>query len=252
MTRLGLFSLCASFALHALALGSLGGVRKLQPARPPVAVLDFEVAPEAPAPEPPPAEVASPPSAPETEPVLRPVPAAARPEAAPPPPAETPSTPPAVDLSGITLTNEQGVGWASPSGNGRARAGVQGPLGSRSAPGPALAAMPAVSQETGGNGDWVAARDLSVKPVPPALGPQLERLYPEEARRRGLSGSAALRVRIEADGRVRKTTRLHESFPGFAEACRRALLGSRWTPPRDRTGRAVATEVRYTCEFVIE
>ncbi len=29
-------------------------------------------------------------------------------------------------------------------------------------------------------------------------------------------------------------------------------MGSVWSPPRDQSGRAVATEVRYTCRFVVE
>jgi hypothetical protein len=51
---------------------------------------------------------------------------------------------------------------------------------------------------------------------------------------------------------VRQASVLDESSPGFGEACRRTVTGSRWSPPRDRQGRKVATEIRYTCRFVVE
>ena len=225
-------------------------MRRLQPARPSVAVLDFEVARDAPPPEPPRSEAATPRG-------IEPVVPEARQASPPPEPATRPSTPEAVeetpatvDLSGITLSNAESTGWASPSGNGRARADLLGSLG-QSGP-PAHTRKPELAPPEARSREWVAVRDLSVRPVPPALGRELRRHYPEEARRRAISGSASLRVRIDATGRVQRTTRLYESFQGFADACRLALLGSRWTPPRDRAGRAVATEVRYTCEFVIE
>jgi TonB family protein len=98
----------------------------------------------------------------------------------------------------------------------------------------------------------VASKDLSERPRPPSLDGALRALYPEEARRRAMSGTASLRVRIGADGRVQQASLMAESFAGFGDACRKAVLGSRWTAPRDRDGRAVQTEVRYTCVFVVD
>jgi TonB family protein len=98
----------------------------------------------------------------------------------------------------------------------------------------------------------VPPADLSERPVPPPLVQQLLEVYPDAAKRRGISGRASLRVRIDPDGRVRVTSLLSETFAGFGDACRQALLGSVWKPPRDRSGRVVATEVRYTCHFVVE
>jgi protein TonB len=93
---------------------------------------------------------------------------------------------------------------------------------------------------------------LSERPTPPSLDAALRSLYPDEARRRAISGSASLRVRIGSDGRVREASVLSETFAGFGTACQKAVLGSHWSPPRDRDGRAVQTEVRYTCRFVVD
>jgi TonB family protein len=98
----------------------------------------------------------------------------------------------------------------------------------------------------------VAVGDLSARPAPPALGPALERNYPADARRRGLSGTAKVRARIDPDGVVRRVSLLEESAAGFGSACSRTLSGSRWAAPKDKAGRAVATEIRYTCRFVVE
>ncbi|HYJ11440.1 MAG TPA: TonB family protein, partial [Polyangiaceae bacterium] len=80
----------------------------------------------------------------------------------------------------------------------------------------------------------------------------LERNYPADARKRGSSGSAKVRARIDPDGVVRQVTLLEESAPGFGTACTRTLNGSRWGAPKDKAGRSVATEIRYTCRFVVE
>ena len=67
-----------------------------------------------------------------------------------------------------------------------------------------------------------------------------------------VGGSARVTAQIHADGSVRSIRIESESFTGFGEACRKTLQGSRWSAPRDREGRAVATEIRYTCRFVVE
>ena len=58
--------------------------------------------------------------------------------------------------------------------------------------------------------------------------------------------------RTDADGTVRRVTLVEESGAGFGAACGRALTGSRWGAPKDKSGRSVATEIRYTCRFVVE
>jgi TonB family protein len=97
----------------------------------------------------------------------------------------------------------------------------------------------------------VPLSDLSTRPAPPALGDALQRNYPRDARQRGLSGHAKVRARVDADGVVRKVILMEESDSGFGTACRRTLTGSRWDAPRDKAGRPVATEIRYTCRFVV-
>jgi TonB family protein len=98
----------------------------------------------------------------------------------------------------------------------------------------------------------VAAGDLSEHPRPPALSALLRANYPAEARERGLRGSASLRARIDADGVVRSVRFLTESSAGFGAACRRTVLGSHWSAPRDKNGGAVATEIVYTCHFEVD
>jgi TonB family protein len=158
------------------------------------------------------------------------------------PPAET------VDMSGLTLTNDLGTGFAMPTGNGLAREGalrVPASLG-RERPSPR---EPERALHEGPR--LVGLGDLSTRPSPPALDGALQKNYPAEARRRGQGGTASVRIRIDSDGVVRAVYMLDESAAGFGDACRRTLRGSRWSAPRDRAGHAVATEVRYTCRFVV-
>ena len=156
----------------------------------------------------------------------------------------------AVDLSGVTLTNDSGeAGWSSVTGNGRAMLGPQGPVRTPRAIAPVASAREPRPTDAPA---LVAAADLSERPRPPALDGVLRQNYPEEARSRGVSGTASVRARIGADGRVRQTRVLSESFSGFGDACRRTLAGSRWSPPKNRQGSAVATEIAYTCRFVVE
>jgi TonB family protein len=98
----------------------------------------------------------------------------------------------------------------------------------------------------------VAVGDLSAKPSPPSsLGAALERNYPSTARSQGQSGSAKVRARIDPDGVVRRVALLEESAAGFGAACSRTLNGSRWAAPKDKAGHSVATEIKYTCRFVV-
>jgi periplasmic protein TonB len=242
--RLLPWTIAASFLLHGVAYASL--------AQPPAAPkpeqrktqLRFDVVerakPERSEPPPPKAEPAKPRA-------LEPKPAP-KPDALPPPPG-----PPAAEPSGsdgVTLAGDgSGNAFSMPLGNGgaleptrpRSPAPVNTPPPTRPAPAPPVA-QPQV----------VAVSDLSARPTPPVLGPALERNYPADARRRGQSGTAKVRARIDPDGMVRRVTLVEESAAGFGGACTRTLTGSRWAAPKDKAGRSVATEIRYTCRFVVE
>jgi periplasmic protein TonB len=241
-----LWAVFTSFALHGVAYAGLSDTRSTPRKPPPNSVMAFEVmAPTAP--EPLPAVEEEEPAPPERVVVAR----AAEPQLREPERSREPPSEPAaetVDMSGLTLTNDQGVGFAMPAGNGLARDGALRVPASLGRERPVVVARQPKPEVGPG---LVPISDLSSRPAPPALDGALERNYPDEARRRGLGGNAMVRLRIEPDGIVRNVTPLNESFPGFGEACRRTLRGSRWSAPRDREGRAVATEVRYTCHFVV-
>jgi TonB family protein len=232
-----------SFAAHGIAYASLAYVPKPAPPPPPSRVT-FRVSEPEPVAPPPPAE---PPKPAEPEPV----------KAAPPPPVAAPAEPPPaapapVDLTGVTLTNDSGTAsFSTIVGNGAALDGPIGAIRTARAPTPpsAPSAPPApVRVET----PVLALSDLSERPVAPELGAVLRQFYPAEARARGVGGTASVEARIEPDGRVRSVTLASESFAGFGDACKKTLAGSRWSPPRDRDGRAVATRIRYTCRFVVD
>jgi len=155
-----------------------------------------------------------------------------------------------VDLAGVTLTGGEGAGWDSVTGNGLA---MDTPIRSASAAAPSLpvaSSAPAkLARVTPPPTQLVPIKDLGEKPVPPALDASLRAHYPPLAKRQGLPGSARLLVRIDSDGLVRHCTVQSESSAEFGAACRQTLLGSRWSAPRDRLGKPVATQVYYTCEF---
>jgi periplasmic protein TonB len=236
------FAAAVSLVAHGIAYASLAYVPKRSSAPPPSRV-SFRVIETAPAPPTPP----EPPKPAEPEPVT--APPLPKPPADPPPP----TAPAPVDLTGVTLTNDSGdARFSTVVGNGAA---MDGPLGAirttRPATPPAAApsARPAPARvET----PVLALSDLSERPVAPELGGVLRQHYPAEARARGLGGSASVEARIDPDGRVRSVTAVSESFAGFGDACKKTLVGSRWSPPRDRDGSPVATRIRYTCRFVVD
>jgi TonB family protein len=167
--------------------------------------------------------------------------------------ARAPVTPPVAeapaDFSGTTLTNDgAGPGWASATGNGASMHGPVARPGARvtgrhvegSSPPPRTTATPVV-----------AVADLSRLPEAPRLEEALERNYPAEARQGGQAGKAVVRARITPEGQVRDLLVVSESAAGFGRACRDTLAGSRWTPPLDRDGQAVATVINYTCRFEV-
>lgn len=246
------WALASSLVLHGVAYASLGLAPSAAPAPRVSSELAFEVATSLPEPPPPAPEPEPPPPEPEPEapPTARPVSVTApKAAAANPPPAAPPTAaPPApIDLSGVTLTNAGESSFAMQTGNGQAL-GIVGPRAvARARPAPVASSQP---QSHGPA--LVPLADLSSRPVPPALDVTLRKFYPEEARRRGVGGKARVRARLDPDGVVRRIRVEGESFSGFGEACRRTLLGSRWSAPRDRAGRPVATEIHYTCRFHVE
>ena len=166
--------------------------------------------------------------------------AAAR-AAASPQAAETPA-----DFSGTTLTNDgAGPGWASATGNGTA---MNHPLGR---PGARITGRQVESAGQVIQPALTAAADLSRLPEAPRLEDALERNYPREARQSGQAGKAVVRARISAEGGVHDLTVISETGAGFGRACRDTLTGSRWMPPIDRAGHAVATIINYTCRFEV-
>jgi TonB family protein len=241
-----------SLGLHAVGfakLNHLGGPGDTKPVKKPAFVEMATVAkPRAPVPEPPRAPEKP---APRT---LRRV-AAVSPGTAPSPraPTSAPAAPPIAetpaDFSGTTLTNDgAGPGWASATGNGAAMHGPVGRPGARvtgrhvdgQSPPPRPTAPPVV-----------AVTDLSRLPEAPRLEEALERNYPAEARQGGQAGKAVVRARITSEGSVRDLMVVSESAAGFGRACRDTLTDSRWSPPLDREGRAVATVINYTCRFEV-
>jgi outer membrane biosynthesis protein TonB len=244
-----LLAFCTSVGVHGVAYASLASSGHAPLPRDFVSEVSIEVkpppAPAAP-PEPlPPPPIPAPTAIKSTTSKIAPTPTVATVTPAPSAPSPAPTAP--LDLSGVTLTNDTGAGFAMPVGDGSA---LHAPIGSsRRAAEPVH--TPAVTTATAGPA-LVAASDLSVHPVPPALGGLLRANYPEAARQRGLAGTASVRARIDADGVVRLGRVVAETSTGFGAACRRTVVGSRWSAPRDKDGRPVATEIVYTCRFEVD
>lgn len=235
-----------SLLAHVLGFASLGRSTPLAAAAPRIRnEVDFRVVQPAPLPKAPELDPA-PPAKP--EPTKLPAPPRSTPPvhaSQPQVEAEPPITAP--ELGGVTLTQQAGNdALAFPQGSGQpseAPAAIRPALVS---PAPAIHQLPRPAAPS-----WLPLSDLSKKPAPPALGAALRSHYPLDARRRGMAGTALVQARVEANGSVRQVALVNESFAGFGAACEKTLRGSRWSPPLDRQGRAVATKVRYTCRFVV-
>lgn len=158
----------------------------------------------------------------------------------PPAASETP-----MDFSGVTLSND-GASWSSPTGNGEAMTGPIGPPAPAAQRGPVHRIASGTSTER-----VVAVGDLSRPPRAPNLDAALAANYPNEARRAGTTGTAVVRARILADGRVGAMRVVSESATGFGVACQRTLSGSHWEPPLDASSRPVITDISYTCTFAV-
>lgn len=245
--RLLPWTVALSFVLHGVAYASLDA----DPARPAPShrktQLRFDVVTrsEPPKPRDTPAPAEPTPQPPKSRPRAAEPRAAA---AAPPPPSES-APPPAAETEGVTLAAEgAGDAFSMPLGNG----GSLTPTAAPRAPAPPSSPPSAAPARVVTEPPVVAVGDLSSRPSPPSLADALERNYPAAARQRGQSGTAKVRARIDPDGVVRRVALLEESDAGFGAACSRTLIGSRWAAPKDKSGRSVATEIRYTCRFVVQ
>lgn len=235
------WTIAASFLLHGVAYASLAAAPAAPSPRRTQSLVKFEIS------SPPTPEPIRPPEPAKPEPA-RPKPRASMPKAEPPPAAPPAATPPEPVSDGVTLAGEgPGNAFSMPLGNG----GALEPARPRLPVLPTPAPVPPVAVTHAAGPLLVPVSDLSTRPSPPALGAALERNYPADARQRGLSGSAKVRARIDPDGVVRHVALVEESATGFGAACSRTLTNSRWAAPKDKAGRSVATEIRYTCRFVV-
>lgn len=244
-----------SVGTHMAALGLLGFVPVLEPEKPQqveMEIVEPEPPPAAAEPEPPPPE---PEPEPEPEPP-KPPPKPAAPKLAPPPPQPQAEPKPAaeapVDLTGVTLTGDDGASWTSVVGNGEAFQGPASRIGKVTGRDRAGSSDGAI----GGKGTapaLVGEESLSRRPVPPpGMDALLEQHFPSRARAQGVAGTAVVKLRILADGRVGPMQIIRETGDyGFGKACTKALGDTRWQAPLDKRGQPVATEIRFTCDFEV-
>ena len=203
---------------------------------------------------PPPApEVEAPPPAPPAPPAPPPKPKPPQPKAAPPKP-ELPSRPaePSPEAPEPKSAPAALLADTGPSTTGGVVQLVGAPVSSLATAMSTLTEVTPKPAVRPAGPPLAKLSDLSRKPRAPSLDAALRDNYPPELRRRGLDGQAEVRVVIDARGRVREIAIISESASGFAEACRRTLLGSRWSEPLDRDGRPVSTRLTYRCRFQIE
>lgn len=267
---LGSAGLVLSVGIHAALFVGLGLFR-LAPREAPLAPVEFSVVesqPVLPEPQPelPPAAEEAEPEAKAPEPVKPPPPRVVR-ERAPRPaaqPSPASSAAPAAaeetiaDFSGTTLTSEGQGGWASAVGTGGS---MNGPIGKAGAAVTGRAREGVQGGVVGGTGlRLVGDADLSRRPTMPSqdvLNRALERNYPKLARQQGIEGRAGIKLRVLADGRLEAVRKESESYPGFGDACLKAMRevakeGHRAQPPLDKQGQPVATEIRFPCTFAVE
>ncbi len=209
-----------------------------------------EPPPEPETPPPPPPE----PEPPEPEPPKAKAPKAAAPEPEPPPeeappPEQAPEE--VADFTGTTLTAE-GAGWSTRTGTGAPLTGPVGKISSKPSNTDQVASKP-----VGPTGPRVVPlKSLARRPSAPAgLDTLLERHYPKRARTQGIEGKVVIALRVLPTGRLTdlRVVREHPSGFEFAEACRKLLRDAgTFVPPLDRDGSAVAADIDFTCDFVVD
>lgn len=228
----------ASIAIHIAVFAWMPSVRRTVAALPPPPLV-LEVVEPPPIPTP----LPSPPTPAPTQPapIQQPTPAIHRVarDVAPPSQAPTLVNAAPIDFTSTVFSND-GFGIAVGAGP-------------RAAAAPVVASARSVSQAPSPppQSPIVEASSLARRPRAPGLDAELERHYPIEARRSGISGSAVLRVRILPDGRIGDVRIMTESWTGFGPACEKTVRAAHWEPPIDRNGAPVATEITYTCRFEV-
>jgi protein TonB len=192
---------------------------------------------------------------PPPEPVKAPKHAAA-PAPTPPPAADTPPPSQAAeevaDFTGVTLTADgSGSSWSTAVGSGGALKGPVGKIGQRP-----QAQQASAGAKVAAPGPRVVALDsLARKPeAPKGLNDLLFRNYPRRARLQGVEGKVIVNIRILPTGRI-GDIRVLQEFPAgfeFASACRETLRQAPpFVAPLDRSGAAVAADVKFTCTFEV-
>lgn len=199
----------------------------------PIEFVSFEPPPAEPPPAEPRVEESEPEDAvPKATPRENPRPSLAASEVHPSPIAEsTPAGP--VRLTGVKFSN---AGTFAVQGGG-----VAGPATAATVAAPATEERP-VSR-------LVGLADLSQRPAPPKLDARLQANYPRAQRQMGLEGEALLELLLSERGVVVDAKIRSQTSPPFGAACRKTLLGTRWSPPLDGAGRAVRTRLSYRCSF---
>jgi periplasmic protein TonB len=241
-----------SLSAHLVAFTMLGLV---PPPSDVLAMHEMEFTVEEPPPEPEtPPPPPPPPDPPEPEPPKAKAPKAAAPEPEPPP-EETPPPEQApeevADFTGTTLTAE-GAGWSTRTGSGAPLTGPVGKIGRKPSDSDQMASKP-----VGPTGPRVVPlKSLSRRPAAPqGLDAMLERHYPKRARTQGVEGKVVIALRVLPTGRPAdlRVVREHPSGFDFAEACRKTIRESgAFTPGLDRDGTAVASDIDFTCDFVVD
>lgn len=153
-----------------------------------------------------------------------------------------------IDFPGVTLTAQGGnASWTTVVGTGNA---IQGPVIV-----PHNAAKRGANGTVGNSGSGAepaSTKDFSRPPQPPSnMDALLVKYYPERARSQGIEGQAALRVRIDAEGKVTDMRLIRETYTEFGKACMEHLRNTRWTPALGQSGKPEAFEITYTCRFEI-
>jgi TonB family protein len=244
-------SLAASTLAHGVFAWQLQHAPRSEPAAPRRDTFEVRMVslpPPPPPPRPAAPEPAPPPAAAPPKPKPKPDPKPAPPEPPPAMPAEpAPATPEPTSAPSALLAEPGATNAAIVQLAGASLAAL-----STAAPFPPVAAAHVAAPPSPRSAPLAKLSDLSRKPRPPSLDAALRQNYPAELRRRGTEGQAEVRVVIDPRGEVGEVAVVSESAAGFADACRRTLVASRWSEPLDREGQAVSTRLTYRCRFEIE
>jgi protein TonB len=273
--RTGLQGWTVALVLHGVLLSWLLAGDPPRPRaklkRPPVKVKLVRRPPPAPEPEPP-AQVAEPPAPavepPQPEPPAPPPPKnrvvrreppapkpveqpeakpAAEPRAEPPPPAPPRPARFSVDLEATVPAGGVAVP-ASPGGSGSAFSapGGSGRPGSR---GPVPAGKPRSGGATSASGA-LAVDEVTTLPrlLSQPSASEMRKLYPADARQRGLEGNVKLKILVSDEGRVLAVRILRSAGNGFDEVARKLVRRFRFRAGT-RNGRPVAVWIPWTYKF---